>query len=194
MDDLCQKLASGAGAIVASEEALLSDTACLQVIIASQPLWSDLPIIVLSRSGSETSAFTSILSTLGNVSVLERPIRISTLLSVVRSALRGRKRQYEARDQIIERESLLLSEQHARGQTERAGRLKDEFLATLSHELRTPLNAILGWSQILALGPASAEDISEGIQIIQRNAKAQAQIIADLLDMVQNLSFSASSP
>ena len=61
--------------------------------------------------------------------------------------------------------------------------MKDEFLATLSHELRTPLNAILGWSQILRVKAPPSPDLSRGIETIERNARAQAQIIEDLLDM-----------
>ena len=86
------------------------------------------------------------------------------------------------------RELLLASEQAARGEAERAGRMKDEFLATLSHELRTPLNAILGWSQILASGTRDAEDLSEGLRTIERNARAQTRIIEDLLDMSRIIS------
>ena len=88
------------------------------------------------------------------------------------------RKAYEA-----ERERLLASERAAREEAERANRLKDEFLATLSHELRTPLNAIVGWSQILRLGKPSDQDIAEGIDAIDRNAHAQAQLIADLLDV-----------
>jgi PAS domain S-box-containing protein len=82
-----------------------------------------------------------------------------------------------------ERESLLLSERAARAEAERANRLKDDFLATLSHELRTPLNAIVGWSQVLRLGNLPPADIEEGLEAIERNSRAQAQMIADLLDI-----------
>ncbi|QOV91341.1 PAS domain S-box protein [Humisphaera borealis] len=87
-----------------------------------------------------------------------------------------------------ERERLLDSERAARIEAERAGRMKDEFLATLSHELRTPLNAILGWSQILAHGANDANDLAEGLRVIERNARAQTQIIEDLLDMSRIIS------
>ena len=77
----------------------------------------------------------------------------------------------------------LEAEQTARTAAERASRMKDEFLATLSHELRTPLNAILGWAQIIRMKGALAPELARGIETIERNARAQAQIIEDLLDM-----------
>lgn len=81
-----------------------------------------------------------------------------------------------------ERETLLENERSARAEAERANSMKDEFLATLSHELRTPLNSIMGWSQVLKLG-ASASDLQRGLDAIERNARVQAQLIEDLLDM-----------
>ncbi|MCO6429975.1 MAG: PAS domain S-box protein [Deltaproteobacteria bacterium] len=75
------------------------------------------------------------------------------------------------------------SERAAREQAERAGRMKDEFLATLSHELRTPLNAILGWSQLVKRYAASPENLIQGLEVIERNARNQAKLIDDLLDM-----------
>jgi len=82
-----------------------------------------------------------------------------------------------------EKERLLQSEQKARSDAERESQMKDQFLATLSHELRTPLNAIVGWSQVLNSGIHSEEDLEEGLLVIERNARAQTQLIEDLLDM-----------
>ncbi len=79
-------------------------------------------------------------------------------------------------------ERLLEAEREARLDAERVGRMKDEFLATLSHELRTPLNAMLGWTQLLRRR-RSPENIDEGLDVIERNARTQAQLIEDLLDM-----------
>jgi PAS domain S-box-containing protein len=87
-----------------------------------------------------------------------------------------------------EREELLLSERAARSEAERASRMKDEFLATLSHELRTPLNAILGWATLLRSGRLGADEMIAGIETIERNARAQTQIIEDLLDMSRIIS------
>ena len=82
-----------------------------------------------------------------------------------------------------ERVRLLAAEQEARAAAEAANRSKDEFLATLSHELRTPLNAILGWAQLLRVGALPADETSQGLETIERNAKAQAQLVDDLLDL-----------
>jgi PAS domain S-box-containing protein len=82
-----------------------------------------------------------------------------------------------------ERLELLAREQAARVELERAGRLKDEFLAVLSHELRTPLNAILGYAQLLGSGAIPPPRVSHAVDAIQRNAQAQARLIESLLDL-----------
>jgi signal transduction histidine kinase len=82
-----------------------------------------------------------------------------------------------------ERARLLVREQEARKQAEDANRMKDEFLATLSHELRTPLNAMLGWAQVLRSGKVDGPTTDRALEAIERNARAQAQLISDLLDV-----------
>lgn len=89
---------------------------------------------------------------------------------------------------VAERESFLAAERAARSDAERLSRMKDEFLATLSHELRTPLNAIQGWTSLLKGRPARPEDIRNGLEVIERNVRAQSQIINDLLDMSRIIS------
>ena len=322
MENLCREIGHGAGAVCLSEEAIIEEADGLINCIKSQPVWSDLGTIILSRSGTELPRLAGLVPLLGNVTVLERPVRVTTLLSLVRSCLRARKRQYEMRShlalldhadhelrssserlalavqtgklgvweldltskemncsdtckanygrrsdeaftyadlwasiheddvervrtivkQAIEqnvdydteyrciwpdstthcvlmrgrmsqaenenaqrlvgvtlditeqknaeelRASLLDAERNARTEAERASRMKDEFLATLSHELRTPLNAILGWSHILSLGKSNETQLTEGLRTIERNARAQTQIIEDLLDMSRIIS------
>jgi PAS domain S-box-containing protein len=83
----------------------------------------------------------------------------------------------------IENAQLLARESHARKEAEESNRLKDEFLATVSHELRTPLTAILGWARLLENGGLGEVQSERAIQTIQRNAKVQAQIIDDILDV-----------
>lgn len=82
-----------------------------------------------------------------------------------------------------ERELLLQREQRAREQAEVANRVKDEFLAVLSHELRTPLNPILGWTKLLQRQQLNPEKTAIALATIERNAKLQAQLIEDLLDI-----------
>jgi signal transduction histidine kinase/ActR/RegA family two-component response regulator len=92
-------------------------------------------------------------------------------------------RMYEqATRAAVDRAHLLEAERAARAEVERVSLMKDEFLATLSHELRTPLNAILGWSDML-LGRVTAGEDRRGLETIARNARVQAQLIEDLLDM-----------
>ncbi len=87
-----------------------------------------------------------------------------------------------------EREALLAAERAARSEAERAARMKDEFVATLSHELRTPLSAIVGWAAVLRRGVKSPEQMRQAIDTIDRNARLQAQMIDELLDMSRILS------
>lgn len=95
----------------------------------------------------------------------------------------------EERKQIEqEREALLVSERAARSDAERAVRVKDEFVATLSHELRTPLNAIVGWAQFLLRDSTDINKLHKGLEVIDRNAKLQAQMVDDLLDMSRIMS------
>ncbi|MCG3114040.1 MAG: ATP-binding protein [Candidatus Manganitrophus sp. SB1] len=97
--------------------------------------------------------------------------------SVVMRDITERKRAEE------ERNDLLIREQKARLEAEEANRSKDEFLAMISHEIRTPLNAILGYSQLLGSGMFNEEQAARAIESIERNAKAQAQLVEDLLDV-----------
>lgn len=82
-----------------------------------------------------------------------------------------------------EREAVHRSERRARMEADRANQAKDEFVAMLSHELRTPLNAMLGWATVLRTGDLPAEEAAKGLEIIERNARQQGQLISDLLDV-----------
>ncbi len=83
----------------------------------------------------------------------------------------------------IERAELLERESQAREEAEEASRLKEEFLATVSHELRTPLNAVVGWSRLVRSGQLDKDGTTHALEVIERNASAQRQIIEDLLDV-----------
>jgi signal transduction histidine kinase/DNA-binding response OmpR family regulator len=82
-----------------------------------------------------------------------------------------------------ERAHLLVREQQARAEAEAANKNKDEFLATLSHELRTPLTAILGWSHLMRTKKLNDDEVNRALDTIERNARSQAQLIDDLLDV-----------
>ncbi|MBD1843994.1 PAS domain-containing protein [Cyanobacteria bacterium FACHB-63] len=84
---------------------------------------------------------------------------------------------------IEERAQALQKERDARLELEKAGRMKDEFLAVLSHELRSPLNGILGWSRLLRTRQLPPEKVEQALASIERNAQAQTQLIEDLLDI-----------
>ncbi len=87
------------------------------------------------------------------------------------------------KDRERERAELLGREQAARADAEAANRAKDEFLATISHELRTPLNSMLGWITLLRGGQLGASDVDRALETLERNAKSQAQLISDILDV-----------
>ncbi|HEX9983909.1 MAG TPA: PAS domain S-box protein [Thermoanaerobaculia bacterium] len=113
---------------------------------------------------------------------------VEVIAGTTRDVTRRKQAEDAQRSLLEENERLLASERAARSDSERASRMKDEFLATLSHELRTPLSAILGWTQILSGSGNTEEEIAEGISVIQRNARVQAQIIEDLLEMSRVIS------
>ena len=108
---------------------------------------------------------------------------VQSIAAQAASALEKARLHEVTRRAAEERERLLHSERAARATAERLSAIKDDFLSTLSHELRTPLNAIIGWAQVLSASGARPDDLSRGVDAIYRNARAQAQLIEDLLDM-----------
>jgi signal transduction histidine kinase/DNA-binding response OmpR family regulator len=100
--ELCNTFTEGVGAVLLTEEAFTveRDLNCLVELIHGQPTWSDVPIVLLTDRGADSPAALAAMELLGNVIVLERPVRITTLVSVLRTALKARRRQYELRDHI----------------------------------------------------------------------------------------------
>jgi PAS domain S-box-containing protein len=107
MADLTAEMDRGVGTVFMAEEALVrDDIRPLVHKIKSQPPWSDLPVILITRHASDSPAIAQAVATLGNVLLLERPTRINALLNVAQAALRARRRQFQARDLIIAREEV----------------------------------------------------------------------------------------
>ena len=122
------------------------------------------------------------------ISPLSYEGRIIGTLTVIDDVTERVAREAELQAQLEDRSRLLSSEKLARNEAERANRLKDEFLATISHELRNPLNAILGWSHMMRLGTWTPANAERAVETIYRNAKSQAQLVADLLDVSRIIS------
>jgi two-component system, sensor histidine kinase len=158
----------GVGALLLSEEALVPVWNDLAAWLDRQETWSDLPILLLTRTGSSSIVVSDALARLGNVSLLERPVRVAALLSTVRSALRARERQYAIRQHLQERED--------------ANRRKDQFLATLAHELRNPLAPIS--SCITLLRSQSADPLIAPVcEILERQSQQMIRLVDDLMDV-----------
>ena len=149
------------------------------------------PVYRFSGLVKLTTAVVSWATVLALVQIVPQALHfpgLAKLNSELRGEVDERKRVEEALRRSEEKlADLLASEREARGEAERANRIKDEFLSTVSHELRTPLNAILGYAQLLQMGGHGGNETEE-LSIIERNAKLQAQIIDDLLDMSRIIS------
>ena len=122
------------------------------------------------------------------LSPLSHEGRVIGTLTIIEDVTERVAREAELQAQIEARSRLLSSEKLARSEAERANRLKDEFLATISHELRNPLNAILGWAHMLRLGKLTDVNAERAVETIYRNAKSQAQLVSDLLDVSRIIS------
>jgi signal transduction histidine kinase/CheY-like chemotaxis protein len=171
------ELTRGAGAAILPEEFLAdSGAARLRHLLEQQPSWSDLPILILSRPGADSASVALTMEMLGNVTVLERPMRVSALVSTVRTAIRARRRQYEIREQLLER-------QRAREALQLADRRKDEFLAMLAHELRNPLAPICSSLNYLRVAEVRDPALSQVYDILERQIKQLVRLVDDLLDI-----------
>ena len=150
-------------------------------VSCGSPVCSYMAAPVLTRSGHVIGALL-----LGHARAdvfTERSERLVVAIAAQAAISIDNARLYEdATRSADERARLLEAERAARLEIERISLVKDEFLATLSHELRTPLNAVLGWSGVL-LSRAQDPEVQRGLETIARNARAQAQLIDDLLDM-----------
>ena len=174
---LLEELDRGAAAaIIAHEIIMRGGYEPLKEILGRQLPWSDLPLIVVSPAMDATEGAAEAIESLGNVSLLERPVRIPALISAVRTALRARTRQYQIREHIRDREV-------AAEALKDADRRKDEFLAVLAHELRNPLAPIRNALSILRLtGPEAALAMGMG-EMLERQVNHMIRLVDDLFEV-----------
>jgi signal transduction histidine kinase len=173
---LCREVERGAGVVLLPEDAVVrQDDGCLMRWLVQQPPWSDLPVIVLARPGADSTAVATAMDLLGNVTVLERPMRVAALVSAVRTALRARQRQYQIREHLTE---------HLRAQAalRESAQRKDEFLAILAHELRNPLAPIRNSLQILRLTRPLDSTAEHVAAVMDRQVDLMARLVDDLLE------------
>jgi signal transduction histidine kinase len=164
----------GAGAGIVTEEALAPvPRVQLRVALECQPIWSDFQVIVCfgpAETAIHRDRLARVAMELGNVNLIGRPLHPDTLVGMVRSALRARDRQYQARE-LLER-------------LETAVRQREQFLATLSHELRNPLAAIRSAVQLaLPRLPAVEARVRRPLEIVDRQSSHLARLVDDLLDV-----------
>ena len=175
--ELREELGLGAGAVLVGEELLQADGvhAALAQALEDQGPWSDLPVLILTGRGADSLAVGDAVAMLGNVTLLERPMRVTALLSALRTSLRARARQYEIRDHLIALE-------RARDAEVDAVRRKDEFLAMLAHELRNPLAPIRNALDVLSLDDADPERRAALRATMGRQVNHMVRLVDDLLE------------
>lgn len=163
--ELLEQLPRGAGALLLAEE-VISGSALwpLAEYVARQPNWSDIPILLLTRNGADSLDVRRAVDRLGNVTLMERPVRTIALISAARSAVRARERQYQVRD---------------------ADQRKDEFLATLAHELRNPLAPIRTSMGILKHLHPDSEPVTRLRNVVDRQVTHLTRLVDDLLDVAR---------
>jgi PAS domain S-box-containing protein len=157
----------------------------ITLIIPPERHSEEVEILSRLRRGERTEHFETVRvrkdGTRINISLTASPIKHST--GIIIGASKIARDITESKNAERERERLLKGEQIARSKAEEANRLKDEFLATVSHELRTPLTSILGWAALLRTATVTEHQTTLALETIHRNAKTQAQVIEDLLDV-----------
>ena len=168
-----ERIREGAGALLLTEEAIDEDgLRHLLETLDAQGAWSDFPIVIFVDSQTPNDLAPEPMAVLrrhGNVMLLERPMRIATLVTTMQTALRGRRRQYEVRDLLA--------------QLERGVRQRDEFLAMLAHELRNPLAAISTAVYLMNELAPPTQQTAPMMTVLDRQTRQLSRLIDDLLDV-----------
>ena len=169
LPDLCREIGRGAAAALLTEEAIEADRdGCLQEALRAQPPWSDFPLVVLARAGGDGHQIRESM----NAMLVERPVRGRSLLSVVRAALRSRRRQYEVRDHLEERQRAAetLRRERERYRVTLAS-IGDAVIATDADEKVTFMNGVAeslaGWS----LAEAAGRPLHEVFRIVNEHTR-----------------------
>ncbi|WP_332853693.1 hybrid sensor histidine kinase/response regulator [Duganella sp. S19_KUP01_CR8] len=163
--ELAAQLERGAGAVLTVEEALApGGYKLLQEYVARQPDWSDLPIILLTHRGADSPTVRQAVAGLGNLNLIERPVRTLTLITALHATLRARSKQYQVRE---------------------AARRKDEFLASLGHELRNPLAPIRTSVSLLTHMYPDAQPVARIRDMVERQVRLLTRLVDDLLDVAR---------
>lgn len=162
---LASELLVGVGAVLTVEEALSNGgLKVLGEFAQRQPNWSDLPIVLLTNRGPDSLSVRQAIGVLGNVTLLERPVRTLTLITSLQSVLRAREKQYQVRE---------------------TDRRKDEFLASLGHELRNPLAPIRTSMGVLAHMYPDQAPVKKVTDVIERQVTHLTRLVDDLLDVAR---------
>jgi signal transduction histidine kinase/ActR/RegA family two-component response regulator len=176
MGAIAREIHSGAAAVLLPEEAVAGGEVELLRVLREQPPWSDLPILVMTRPGADSANAAHAVQVLSNVTLLERPLQVATLVSAIRTALRARERQYQIRAHLAERATALET-------LKEADRRKDEFLATLGHELRNPLSPLLTSLHVLKISSGSKRLVARTVAVMERQVHFLVRLVDDLLEI-----------
>jgi signal transduction histidine kinase/CheY-like chemotaxis protein len=176
MSAAVRELSRGAGVLLLPEEAIAAGEVDLLRVLGQQPPWSDLPILIMTRPGADSAYAAHAVRVLSNVTLLERPLQVATLVSAVRTGLRARERQYQIRAHLAERAEALES-------LKVADRRKDEFLATLGHELRNPLSPLLTSLHLLKQSGGSKRILTQAVTVMERQVRFLVRLVDDLLEI-----------
>lgn len=157
LQDLVAEIPNGCAALVVAEEALgPASEAMLIQALRPQPSWSDIPIIIVTSKGADPLRLyqrLTLFDSSGIVTLLERPFRPITLVNAVQAATRARRKQYEVRDLLLERQRILSglesTVEHRTAELREANAQLEELVYTIAHDLRAPLRAMQGFSTVL---------------------------------------------